>query len=218
MGKTDKRLLIFFLGCTLFANAQIGAVIGGAEIEIRPNEVKGLEPLSTKKLAFSITRNAASDSEKVFEIYKWIAENISYDHELMRNEQLQKQIYTSEENVVRAVLNRKKALCGGFSFLFKKLCADVGISAEAVHGYTKKYSGRITNRKTPDHTWNVVKLNGKWNLLDITWAIGHGTDGKADNFWYLVNPSEFILSHYPQDQKWTLLKNPISREKFLDLP
>ena len=217
MAKNGFYFLMLFLGVGWVCEAQIGAVIGNGKSYNKSIHKEKTSSFSTKELAFSITRNAASDAEKAFEIYKWITENISYDHELMRNETLQKQVYTSEENVIKNVLQRKMALCGGFAFLFKQLCADVGISAEVVHGYTKKYSGKVQNSKTPEHTWNAVKLNGKWQLLDITWAISHGTAKKPDDFWYLVKPSEFILSHYPENTKWTLLKNPISLSEFQKL-
>lgn len=207
---------ILFLGFNSFIHAQIGAVIGGNSQFEKPQR-NGEEALLTKGLSLKITKGAVSENDKVAAIYRWIATNISYDNELMRSKNLQKKFYTSEENVIKNVLHRKMALCGGFAFLFKKMCADVGIAAEVVHGFTKKYSPAIPQSEKPEHTWNAVKLNGKWQLLDITWAISHGIKHAPDDFWFLTNPSEFILSHYPQNQKWTLLKNPISFSEFRQL-
>lgn len=210
-----KAIFYIFIFCIgHHATGQIGFVIGNNENHGESTSKSDNIKFSTKELAFSITRNAISDAEKAVKIYKWITKNIAYDNELMRNENLQKQIYTSEENVVKYVLERKMALCGGFALLFKFLCADVGIQAEEVHGYTKDYSGKLQKRKKPNHTWNAVRLNGKWQLLDITWAIGHGTNSKPDSFWYLTTPENFIYSHYPEDTKWTLLQNPLSFSEF----
>lgn len=211
------RKLIFCVLLLCFgysASSQIGSVIGKNESSKRTNTSKGKPSFSTKKLTYSITRNAISDSEKAIEIFKWITQNIAYDNELMRSKKLQKQIYISEENVIKHALERKMALCGGFAMLFKSLCADVGIKAEVVHGFTKDYSGELQKRKAPHHTWNVVKLNGEWQLLDITWAISHGIKNKPDNFWFLTRPKDFIYSHYPEDSKWTLIENPISFSEF----
>ena len=215
-----RRYILFalFLSFSYAASCQIGAVIGRKDVSKRTNFSQSKPAFSTKKLAFSITRNASSESDKAVEIYNWITQNISYDVELMRSEKLQKQIYTSEENVVMHVLDRKMALCGGFALLFKQLCADVGIAAEAVNGFTKDYSGKNQKRKIPNHTWNAVKLNGKWRLLDITWAIGHGSEGRPDNFWYLTKPSDFIYTHYPENTKWALVDNPISINEFQTIP
>jgi len=172
----------------------------------------------TKKLAQSITKNANTDSEKVYAIYYWIATNISYDNELRLNTDLQKRIYVSEENIIKNALERRKALCGGFAFLFKDLCKNVGVSAEVVHGFTKNYSSKIKDTKSPSHTWNAVKLNGRWELLDITWAVADGTPKNPDSFWYLTNPSDFIYSHYPEDPTWILLPTAISLAEFRSHP
>src|SRR5690606_25455984 len=140
------------LGFGWVCEGQIGAVIGGNENYKIPVKKEMPANVSTKKLAFSITRNATSDAEKAAEIFKWIAENISYDHELMRNEKLQKQFYTSEENVIKKVLERKMALCSGLALLYKQLNADVGISAEVIHRCTKKYYEKTQKNNTTSHT------------------------------------------------------------------
>lgn len=166
------------------------------------------------ELAQKITVNANTDSEKVYSIYKWIAANIVYDNTLRHSKKLQNEIYVSEESVVSNALKRRMALCGGFSFLFRDLCEKVGVSAEVVHGFTKDAYGNIQDYNTPNHTWNVVKLNGKWQLLDITWAIGYGNKNKPDDFWYLTRPKDFIYSHYPENRKWTLMNESISFSDF----
>ncbi len=206
MRKQFVFLLFLFIGFNCIA--QIGAVIGNDGNYKKSVPQKSKSTFNTKALSLKITKSARTDNQKATAIFKWITSNISYDNELRRNLKLQNEIYTSEENVIKKVLERKMALCGGFAFLFKKMCGDVGISAEVIHGFTKNYSGKIQKNKKPDHTWNAVKLNGEWQLLDITWAISHGTNRQPDSFWYLIKPSEFILSHYPENAKWTLLKNP----------
>lgn len=195
--------------------AQIGSVIG-SDKHYKKRSVKENKKtsFSTAKLAFAITKDATSEKEKVTAIYKWIATHISYDNELRLSSKLQKEFYTSEENVLKKVLERKMALCGGFAFLFKSLCENVGISAEVVHGFTKDYSGKIQNNKQPNHSWSAVKLNGQWQLLDITWAISYGSANGPDNFWFLTKPTDFIYTHYPEVPKWTLLENAISFSEF----
>lgn len=166
------------------------------------------------KLAKSITATSYTDSEKVYAIYMWISTHIAYDNELKGSKALQNKIYISEENVVYNVLDRRMALCGGFAFLFRDLCEKANIKAVAIHGFTKDYSGRILEYKKPNHTWNAVKLNGKWQLLDITWAIGYGSKNKPDDFWYLTLPTNFIYSHYPENPKWILLNESITFSDF----
>lgn len=210
-----KQFIFLLFVCLGFSsNAQIGAVIGKDNRHKEYIPSKNKASFSTSKLAYAITKDAKSDKDKVFAIYKWIASNISYDNELRLSSKLQNEFYTSEENVIKKALERKMALCGGFAFLFKSLCEDVGVPAEVVHGFTKDYSGKIQKNKKPNHTWSAVKLNGQWQLLDITWAISYGTNNKADDFWFLTKPTDFILSHFPEERKWTLLGNPISFSEF----
>ena len=213
-------LLVFcFAFCVTEMNGQGRNVIGNyvsSKSSVSKNQGKkvGKKIDPTVKLAKTITANASTDSEKVFAIYRWIATNITYDNKLHISEDLQRKIYVSEESVVENVLERRMALCGGFSFLFRDLCEKVGVSSKVVHGYTKDGSGRIHDYKKPNHTWNVVKLDGQWRLLDITWAVGHGKNGKPDNFWYLTSPNDFIYSHYPEKPELTLLNEQISFLEF----
>ena len=215
----EKKYSIVFLILVLFCSEMIGQsrnIIGThktTKTKVVKKERDRIED-PTETLAKSITAHSSSDSEKVYAIYRWIAANIRYDTELRLSKKLQKKIYTSEENVVDNVLDRKMALCGGYAFLFRDLCEHVNIPVKVVHGFTKPIEGQPQNYKQPNHTWNAVKLNGEWQLLDITWAISHGSENKPDNFWFLTRPQDFIYSHYPENEIWTLLRNPISLSEF----
>ncbi|MEM0517894.1 transglutaminase domain-containing protein [Aequorivita flava] len=208
-------ILLFYIFFGISTSAQIGPVIGrnnNNEERVAKGEISS--QFSTLKLAHAITKNATTDRQKVISIYTWIAANIAYDHELRLSKMLQNTIYTSENNVIKKVLERNKALCGGYAFLFKNLCIDVGVSAEVIHGFTRDYSRKSRKSKTPNHTWNAVKLDGQWQLLDITWAISYGNKNGTDDFWFLTEPSDFIYTHYPEISKWTLLKHQVSFSDF----
>ena len=126
-------------------------------------------------------------------------------------EHLQKAFYISEEHVVEKVLERKKALCGGVAFLFERLCFAIGVEAETVHGYTDA----TKDFTKPNHSWNVVKLYNKWNVLDITWSQNESNLNQPDLYWYQTEPKEFVKTHYPLDKKWTLLSNPPKINDFI---
>ena len=214
----EKKYLIVFLILVLFCSEMIGQsrnIIGtpkAGKINVVKKE-RGRVVDPTETLAKLITTHSRSDSEKVYAIYRWIAANIRYDTELRFSKKLQKKIYISEKNVVENVLDRKMALCGGYAFLFRDLCEHLNIPAEVIHGFTKAIEGQPQNYKQPNHTWNAVKLDGKWQLLDITWAVGHGSS-KPDDFWYLTTPEDFIYTHYPENPKWILMNNHISFAEF----
>lgn len=61
-------------------------------------------------------------------------------------------------DTVYGALVRKKALCEGYTKAFAYLCNLVGIENVIVTGET-----------TVAHMWNMVKLNGNWYHVDVTW-------------------------------------------------
>lgn len=211
-----KYLLSFLFLFSLTAQSQIGSVIGhknNSRIQkSKTRKDRVAHTVELEKLAYNITRGKETQDEKAQAIYLWITKNISYDRELRFNKKLQKEFYTSKENVILKVLQRQKALCGGFAFLFEQLCEQAGIEAKTIHGFTKL---AMTYNK-PNHSWNVVRLDGKWFLLDITWSVSNGNPENPEAYWYLTPPKDFIKSHYPEDINWTLLNKPPSLLEFIN--
>ena len=180
--------------------AQIGNIIIKKQTtKIKKNTTISNLDKDLYRLSRIITKNAVTENEKSQAIFNWIATTITYDNELHHSKKLQKQFYTTEANVISQVLKRKKALCGGYALLYRELCESAGINAKIVHGYTDKMGGKPKITGTVNHTWNQVKLNGNWYVLDITWAISHGTPNKPNTFWYKTKPRDFYRSHLPED-------------------
>jgi transglutaminase/protease-like cytokinesis protein 3 len=206
------RTILFCVFLLVGLGTPLNAQIGGPILE-RAQVQRAKTPFantnsSNKKLALRITKNCTGDLEKSEAIFKWIATHISYDHELRNDVNLQQEFYTSEKKVIQKVLERKKGLCGGYAFLFKDLCKQVGVQSELIHGYSKKYYQQPKAKKNPDHTWNVVKINNSYHLLDLTLAVSHGNENGPDMYWFRTDPIYFIKTHYPEDKKWTLMLHP----------
>lgn len=180
---------------------------------IAPN----IEYTSKESLAFDITENCVSDKDRVRALFVWITNNIDYDYELYHNPVLQELLYTSEDKVIERTLETKKAICSGYSLLFKKLCDDIRIECEIVNGYSRQYLDAFIEKEIVDHAWNTVKIDGRWYLIDTTWAAKNDAEN-IDDFWFLTDPGFFIYSHYPENEKWTLLEYPFSKAEFYKLP
>ncbi len=99
-------LSILLMGFGFNTYGQIGAIIRPINRHIENFPEKNKTTFSTAKLAHAITKDATTEKEKVFAIYKWITSNISYDNELRLSSKLQKEFYTSEENVIKKALER----------------------------------------------------------------------------------------------------------------
>ena len=166
-------------------------------------------PLVVKHL----TSNGGSSAVKA--LHDWICDNIAYDSDLYFSGRIAKQDYES-------VLKKKKAVCSGYTNLMNEMCRLAGIESYGIEGYSKGfgYNGKIGNR--PDHAWNVVKMNAKWQLIDVTWDAGY-LDYKTfikhySTEWLYRTPEQFIYSHLPVKDEYQYLSKPKTAEEFVKEP
>jgi Transglutaminase-like superfamily len=177
---------------------------------------------AVKNLAKQITAGKANDSLKVRAIYEWVAKNIDYDLELLAAIRQKSAEEFQELQEPSKVLKNKKAVCMGYSTLFKELCMAEGIKAEVISGNSKQYYATTKKHVIGDvlHAWNSVKINKKWYLLDATWSAGAVDESyskfirRFDDKYYLTEGLEFVKTHLPSDPMWQLLDEPISLKEF----
>jgi len=184
-------------------------------------------------LAKWLTHKAGNEREKVDAIFFWITENIEYDIETYHKVERRYPEFNIaptydtagylkryNDEVAKIVLNKRKAICDGYSRLFKSLCDYSGIQCEVVTGMAKI---PLETKPSP-HAWNAVRLNNKWQLVDATWASGSlslsedSFTRKLDTLYYLTPPEVLIIDHFPDDQKWTLLEREYTYDQFLNHP
>jgi transglutaminase/protease-like cytokinesis protein 3 len=110
-----------------------------------------------------------NDKEKVYLIYKWVANNIQYD--------------SGDYIEPVAVLTNKKGKYSGYANLFTKLLTCLNFPAENIKnikGHSKgigfNYEDAISDDNT-NHEWNAVKIDNKWCLIDTTWGANTIKDG-----------------------------------------
>ncbi len=159
------------------------------------------------QLVASLIEGADDDSVRLDRIFEYVTGTITYDREAYRagNKRINQSI--SE------ILERKRAVCWGFSQLITVMCREAGIRSWSVVGYTHSRYGIDENFDYPDHAWNVVELDGKYALLDATWAEANPTD--RDRLFRAL-PREFIQDHFPVLPMFQLLPCPVSFEEFVN--
>lgn len=173
-------------------------------------------------LARNITSGIKTDSLKVRAIYDWVTANIEYDVPLLRRMGRKSAEEFIELQQPAQVLESKKAVCMGYSILFKELCKASGISAEFISGYSKSVDYQTKRPVIPEtlHAWNAVKINGVWYLCDLTWSAGSVDEQKGMFFkqknekYYLSLPLEFSKTHLPFDPIWQLTNQPLTVREF----
>lgn len=91
-----------------------------------------------------------SDYDRALWLHDWTLDQLEYDHNLN---------WCSAESG----LTRHQGTCESYQRIYSKLLDAAGIA-----------NGRVTGN---GHTWNAVKIDGKWCQMDLTW------DDTSDN-WY----------------------------------
>jgi hypothetical protein len=194
--------------------------------------VQTIEAPTPDSLAYLLTANYATGLEKVRAIYSWITVHIAYNTDIYTRMFVS---YTypfdpmdtaavwpsGDEMTARKVMKRGRAVCDGYSRLFKVLCNYAGIEAEVIQGYGRGSGG--DNKFRTNHTWNAVKIDSNWHLVDATWASGY-LDFRdkfvpsQNDFYFLTPPDQFINDHYPEELRWTLLSHPPALSEFKKMP
>ena len=188
--------------------------------------------VGSTEIARKLTEPFKTDTEKARALFSWIAHNIRYDCEKYRypervrfsgrtKEDVQREQEKWEADQLKQTLRKKKGVCEDYSRLFKVMCDSVGLEAVIIDGNARQFFRPF--RKLPkgtDHTWNAVKIDGQWRLLDPTWAAGYA-DEEVTKFtadyqpgYFMTSPAWFVQDHFPQDPKWQLLETPVGREAF----
>lgn len=92
-----------------------------------------------------------TDQEKARYIYTWLGENVDYFQDTQQDDY---------SDYLYDALHRGKTNCDGFSNAFSLLCAMAQIPcAEKIY---------VPGDGSAGHTWNVVKLDGRWYNVDAT--------------------------------------------------
>lgn len=124
--------------------------------------------------------NGASDYAKVKKIHDYLINLAIYDNSQRR--------YSAYN-----LLCEKTAVCEGYALAAYRLFTDVGLDCRIISG---------TGDGEP-HAWNIVKVNGKWYNIDLTWDDPVTNTGvqllKYDYF--LKNDADFI--NHIRDFKYT---------------
>lgn len=174
----------------------------------------------TSEIAHYIDSIATDEEEKAWMLYCWITDNISYDT---------RALITGNGGDLQAttVFQTKKAICVGFSNLFKSIGEEMGLEILEIPGFSKGHDYKESSPTyKSNHIWNAVKINGKWKLVDATWGQGFlkEKDGRTINykqfsdFWFATEPYQFLFTHFPENPDYQFMEEPISNEVFRNTP
>ncbi|MCB9284152.1 MAG: hypothetical protein H6563_08785 [Lewinellaceae bacterium] len=190
---------------------------------------------NVEDLARKLTATLSTEEEKARVFFIWIAHHIRYDcgkfHKPNNPEfraRTEEEILVAMEqwrrSEIEKTLKYKKGICGDYSHLYKALCDAVELEAVVISGNARDFYKPQRNSFDISHAWNAVRIDGEWRLLDATWGAGY-TDAGVTKFYREVSPGFFFTppklfsqSHFPDDEKWQLLEEPLSKADYTDQP
>lgn len=114
---------------------------------------------------------AWSDLEKILFLHDYIAQNYEYDNAY--------QIYDAYQ-----FFTQKKGVCQAYTLVYCGLLQRVGIDVS------------VASSNSMNHIWNVVKLNGKWYHIDITWD-----DPTNNDMFGLAQHNHLLLSDHGMQER-----------------
>lgn len=188
-----------------------------------------------KALAEAITKDAVNDENRALIVFYWITHHIQYDiHALTKSSKIKR--YTAVE-----ILKRQIADSRGYSDLLKAMCEAIGIRTQVIEGYEKNETYDDGTRfYKPNHVWNAVLVNYKWNIIDATNGAGvfdmklgwlkqqlqkvnkkklyYSTKQKFvfeyHPEFFFPDPKTFRVERLPTDPLWQLLDPPMPLNVF----
>ena len=112
--------------------------------------------------------NTGSDYNKIKNVHDWICDHVTYSY-LTAREEIGYE-YRSAYNA----LADGTTVCNGYAQLFQKFMEKMGIESYFVSG--------VAPYTSSEHAWNLVKLDGQWYLVDVT----YDDTSKGKNYNYFL--------------------------------
>ena len=212
--RSFNLLLLFVLASPVLAQPADFDHINLRPAENRARQFQGEELDHLPILVQNLTATLNTDVERFRAIYLWVCHNIKGDYamtqmNIRKRKRLQEdgaglEVWNSQvrKEIFSILKDRKETLCTGYAFLIQAMSRLAGIESEIVNGFGRSDGLKKGPIGMANHSWNRVRLNGKWYLCDATWSAGYFDETnhlfvfEYDDSYFLMEPEKFAQSHY----------------------
>lgn len=149
-----------------------------------------------KKVLDKVLKDGMSDYEKEVAIYSWMVKNINYD---WTHQNRMKETPRESFEPYGGLVNHK-AVCLGYATTFQLLMDLAVVECITVPG--------AAFSSLEDHGWNMVRLNGEWYCVDVTWDANQREQlgrGKPEEWEYFNVTSNYMAD---TDHQWDYANTP----------
>ena len=141
--------------------------------------VREADRVASQAVAESV-RPTMTDYEKELALHDWLVLHAHYD---LAN--YQAGTVPDEEYTPWGVLVAKTGVCDSYSSAFQVLADKAGLETRKVEGTADGGA----------HSWNQIRLDGRWYNLDVTWDDPTGGPDKLSHAYFNVDDRALATSH-----------------------
>lgn len=153
---------------------------------------------TAKRIISDLINEHQSDYDKVRSLHDYLKSNLEYDTVAANSHKPNERNIAEAHNIIGALL-KNKCVCEGFAKAFKFLCDKIDLECWVVTGKGSSSIG------TGPHAWNIVKINGYYHHVDVTWDNQYSDSSAVPNYGYMNLSDEEISKdhtwnrkHYPE--------------------
>ncbi|MEE1011862.1 MAG: hypothetical protein U0L11_07505 [Acutalibacteraceae bacterium] len=138
-----------------------------------------------------------SEFDKALAVFEYLVNSVDYDSVTLEKHGNDNNYGMTDPDDMRTVygaLKGKKVVCAGYAAAAKYLFEQMGMECIYVTGFGEGEA----------HGWNLVKIDGAYYYMDITWADSSNTDPKLDqgdsiSYEYFAMTTEQLLREHKLD-------------------
>lgn len=165
------------LRCKKTGKVKIRAVSGGKTYCLQVCIQTKSEDKRVKQVIKTVIRKGMSTKEKIKAVHNWMIRNVKYDYQNYLHGTVPKVSHTAKGALVRGT-----AVCDGYSKAFMKIMKQLKIPCKMITGFSEGGG----------HAWNLVKVNGKWLHVDVTFddpIVNGSNTNKTPRYTYFLKTS-----------------------------
>lgn len=191
-----------------------------------PRRNKMIQSKIQESLQKAKEANLTSSFAKSIWIHNHISKLTTYDYDSLEEDVSERR--KSEAHTIAGVFCRNTAVCEGIAKAYKLLCDCLGVECILVIGMAGNEPSSVLEKN--NHAWNIIKINGKYGHVDVTWDMCASRNSHQYCYDYFgVSDKVFSANHsckgYPAcvehgrltyfEQTGKLFKNPTELKQYI---
>lgn len=172
--------------------------LGAVQLSQLTTDASGQLDAAAQSIISEHINDHQSDYDKVRSLHDYLKSNLEYDTVAASSHRPNERNIAEAHNIIGALLKRK-CVCEGFAKAFKFLCDKIDLECWVVSGKGSSSIG------VGPHAWNIVKINGYYHHVDVTWDNQYSDSSSMPNYGYMNLSDDEIAKdhtwnkkHYPE--------------------